>query len=251
MQIAEVFAQYMEHLLAGKRCEARELITATLDRGVCARKLIKSVIWPAMVQIERLYTEGKVNRLLEHMATRINRMIADQVQAHLARSQKNGMRLLVACGDGEKEELGAQMIGDLFEAEGWGVWLVGAGVPNDETLELLGKLRPDVLCLYGTQPSGVPSVRKLIDKIREIGAHEQMQVLVVGGVFNRAAGLDEEIRADLSAPDAAEALKTVLEHPVRIPRPDLPQPGRRRKRKTTIRKRTTKKRKRRAVAAAS
>ena len=62
MQIAEVFAQYMEHLLAGKRCESRELITATLDRGVCARKLIQYVVWPAMVQIERLYAAGKISR---------------------------------------------------------------------------------------------------------------------------------------------------------------------------------------------
>ena len=231
MEIAEVFAQYMEHLLAGNRCEAREMITATLDRGLCGRKLIQSVIWPAMVQVERLYDEGKINRLLEHLATRINRMVADQVQAHLARNPKNGMRLLVSCGDGEREELGAQMIGDLFEAEGWGVWLLGSGVPNDEILELLGKLRPDVLCIYGAQPVGVPSVRRLIDLIRDIGAHEQMQVMVVGGVFNRAVGLDEEVRADLFAADAAEAIKTVMEHPVRIPRPDLPQPGRRRKRK--------------------
>ncbi|MDY7010273.1 MAG: cobalamin-dependent protein [Planctomycetota bacterium] len=235
MEINEVFAQYMEHLLAGKRCEAREMIKATLDRGICGRKLIQFVIWPAMVQIERLYDEGKINRLLEHLATRINRMVADQVQAHLARNPKNGMRILLTCGDGEREELGAQMIGDLFEAEGWGVWLLGSGIPNDEILELLSKLRPDVLCVYGTQPVGVPGVRRLIDLVRDIGAYEQMQVMVVGGVFNRAVGLDEEIRADLFAADATEAIKTVLEHPVRIPRPDLPQPGRRRKRKAARR----------------
>ncbi|MCK4624428.1 MAG: cobalamin-dependent protein, partial [Phycisphaerae bacterium] len=257
MQIAEVFAQYMEHLLSGKRCEAREMIEATLDRGICGRKLIQFVIWPAMVQIERLYDEGKINRLLEHIATRINRMIADQIQSHLARGPKNGMRLLVTCGDGEQEELGAQMIGDLFEAEGWGVWLLGAGVPNDEVVELLGRLRPDVLCAYGTKPEGVPGIRRLIDMIREIGAHEQMQIMVVGGVFNRATGLDEEIRADLSASDAAESLKTVMEHPVRIPRPDLPQPGRRRKRKTAKRQTKTavkskaRKSRPRAMAAAS
>ena len=246
MEIAEVFAQYMEHLLAGNRAEAREMIEATLDRGVSARKIIQYVLWPAMVQIERLYGEGKINRLLEHMATRINRMIADQIQAHLARKPKNGMRLLVVCGEGEMAELGAQMISDLFEAEGWGAWFLGSGVPNDEILELLRRLRPDVMCIYGTLPSEVPAVRRLIDTIREIGAYEQMQILVVGGVFSRASGLDEEVHADLFANDPREALKTVLEHPVRIPKPDLPQPGRRRKRKKTVASKRT-----RRVAAAS
>ncbi|KKK84483.1 hypothetical protein LCGC14_2782900, partial [marine sediment metagenome] len=121
MEIAETFAQYLEHLFVGKRCEARELIAGTLDRGVSARKLLAGVIWPAMEQVQQLHRRRKIGRLAEHMATRINRMVADQLQAHLARSPKLGLRLLVACGDGEAEELGAQMIADLFEAEGWSV----------------------------------------------------------------------------------------------------------------------------------
>ena len=231
MDIAEVFAQYLEHVFAGKRCESRELVQATLDRGVTASKLLQAVIWPAMEQTDRLYRNGRISRLEEHLASRINRMVADQLQAHLAREPKNGMRLVVTCGDGEIEELGAQMMADLFEAEGWSVWFLGSGVPNDEVLEMLGRVRPDVLCIYGTQPCGVSNVRRLVDQAREIGAYEQMQVLVAGGVFNRANGLHEEVRADLFAPDARKALEVVMEHPVRIPKPDLPQPGRRRKRR--------------------
>jgi methanogenic corrinoid protein MtbC1 len=233
MEISEVFAQYLEHLFAGKRCQARELVEATMDRGVCARKVLQKIVWPAMEQVDELYRKGRISRVMEHMATRINRMIADQAQARLARAPKTGQRMVVACGDGESEELGAQMVGDLFEAEGWSVWFLGSGVPNDEVVQLVGKVRADVLCVYGTQPAGVPNVRRLVDQIREIGACDQMQILVAGGVFNRAAGLDEEVRADLFAPDAKRALEVVTEHPVRIPKPDLPQPGRRRKRKRT------------------
>jgi methanogenic corrinoid protein MtbC1 len=231
MDIPELFAQYLEHVFAGKRCEARELIEGAMDRGACAAKVIQSIVWPAMEQIDKLYRQGRISRLDEHMATRINRMIADQVQQHLGRTPKTGSRMVVTCGDGEVEELGAQMTADLFEAAGWSVWFLGSGVPNDEVLQMVGKVKPDVLCIYGTQPAGVPNVRRLVEMIRSIGACEQMQVLVTGGVFNRAAGLDEEVRADLFAPDLKEALKIVSEHPIRVPRPDVPQPGRRRKRK--------------------
>lgn len=231
MEIAEVFAQYLEHLFCGKRCEARELIEATLDRGVCAAKLMHSVVWPAMEQIDTLFRNRRISRTTEHMGTRINRTIADQLQARLARKPKTGLRLVVTCGDGETEELGAQMTADLFEAQGWSVWFLGSGVPNDEVLQLLSRVKADVLCIYGTVPAGVPNVRRLIDLIREIGAYEQMQILVSGGVFNRAVGLDEEVRADLFAPNPKDALRIILEHPVRVPKPDLPQPGRRRKRR--------------------
>jgi methanogenic corrinoid protein MtbC1 len=231
MKIAELFKQYLEHLFAGKRCEARELLFAAHDRGIQASKLLRLVIWPAMEQIERLYRDNDISLIMEHMATRINRMLADQLHWFLARQPKSGQRMVVTCGDGESEELGAQIIADLFEARGWSVWFLGAGVPNDEILQFAGRIEPDILCVYGTGPAGVPGVRKLIDLIRGVGVCQEMQILVAGGVFNRADGLADEVRADLFARDATRALRTVEEHPVRVPKPDVPEPGRRRKRR--------------------
>ena len=229
--IAEVFKQYLEHLFGGKRCEARELVFSALDRGISASKLLKMVIWPAMEQVEKLYRENHITRIMDHMATRINRLIADQLQGFLAREPKSGRRMVVTCGDGEVEELGAQITADLFEAQGWSVWFLGSGVPNDEILAFIGKIDPDILCIYGTQPAGVPNIRKLIELIRGVGVCDSMQVLVTGGVFNRAEGLADEVKADLFAPNVRDAMAVIDAHPVRIPRPDVPEPGRRRKRK--------------------
>jgi len=228
---ATLFKHYLEHLFNGKRCEARELVFGAMDRGVVANKLLQHLVWPAMEQIEKLFHEDHITRIVEHMATRINRMIADQLHAFLARSPKGGSRMVVMCGEGEQPELGAQIMSDLFEAEGWTVYLLGAGIPNDEALQFVGKVKADVLTVYGMHANGAPMVRNLVSLIREVGICDDMQVLVVGGVFNRADGLAEEVRADLSAKDIASALKTVAEHPVRIPKPDVPEPGRRRKRR--------------------
>lgn len=232
METVEIFTQYLEYLFAGKRYEARELIFAAQDRGIAADKLLKQIIWPAMDQVEKLYRSNHISRVMEHMATRINRSIADQLQPYLAREPKNGQRMVVTCGDGEIEELGAQITADLFESAGWSVWFLGSGVPNDEILTLLGKLSPDILCIYGAQPAGVPNIKRLIGMIREIGVCSDMQILATGGVFNRAEGLAEEIKADLFAPSVSDALQAVADHPVRVPQADVPQPGRRRKRRT-------------------
>ena len=240
MSFAELFRQYLEHLFRGKRAEARQVILAAEDRGVSAAKLLKMIIWPAMEQIERLYRADRISRIVEHMATRINRLIADQLQGLLARQPRHGQRMVVVCGDGERSELGAQVMADLFEAGGWSVWFLGSGVPNDEIVQFVAKIKCDVLAIYGTVPAGVPGTRRLIEMIRQIGACEQMQVLVSGGVFNRADGLADEVRADLFAANISDALKTVKEHPVRVPKPDVPEPGRRRKRKRKAPAATTK-----------
>jgi methanogenic corrinoid protein MtbC1 len=231
MTVAELFKQYMEHLFHGKRCESREIILAAVDRGMPAGKLLQGVIWPAMEQVEKLYRENQIARIAEHIATRINRMIANLLLASIAREPKSGKRLVVLSGSGDNDELGAQILSDLFEAKGWSVWFLGSGVPNDEIVQFLGGIRPDVLCVYGMHPPGVPGVRRLIEMVREVGIFQDMQVMVAGGIFSRAQGLAEELKADLFAANAAEALRAVENHPVRIPIPDVPEPGRRRKRK--------------------
>ena len=76
-------------------------------------------------------------------------------------------------------------------------------MPDDEVLNFIGEYRPNLLVMFGTLPSGVPAVRKLIDYLREVNSCPEMQVMCCGGIYKRAEGLSEEIGADLYALDAA------------------------------------------------
>src|SRR5438477_11273900 len=108
------------------------------------------------------------------LATRPNRTTTDQLCAQLVRRSTNGKKVLIFCGDDEPEELGGQICSDLFECDGWNVRFAGGGVPQDEVLKLIGDVRPDLLIMFGTLPSGVPLVRQLIDYLREINSCPEM-----------------------------------------------------------------------------
>lgn len=209
------------------------MLETAMGGGMSTRAAYKQVIWPAMERVAKLYRQDTINRATEHMATRINRTLADQLQSRLEPGEPNGKRILITCADDEPEELGGQMCADLFEADGWEVFFVGGGVPNDEILELVGKLQPTVLLIFGTQPSGVPGVRNLIDLIREVGANPTMNIMISGGVFNRAEGLWKEVNADLFSPTALEALDIAAKAEPRKPEiriPGAPKKRRRRRR---------------------
>jgi methanogenic corrinoid protein MtbC1 len=206
MDSDRLLERFLPHLLAGQRQECRDVLTDALKAGIEPARLYRQMIWPAMEQVANLYRRDEINIATEHMATRIGRCIADQLQSYLPRRAANGKSILIICADGEPEELGAQMCADLFEADGWSVYFVGGGIPNDEVLTLVGKFRPDILLVFGTQPAGVPGVRLLIDLIREVNCNPTMNIMISGGVFNRADGLWKEINADLFAQTASEAL---------------------------------------------
>ncbi len=202
--------RYLEKVLVGDRGGCRDILSEALQTGTPACTIYTELFWPIMQEVDTLYRKDKIDRITEHMATRINRTLIDQLQSKLPHADSNGRKIVIVCADDEPEELGAQMCSDLFESEGWDVRFLGGGVPNDEVVSLVGAFQPHILFVYGTKPSGAPEVRRLIDTARSINAAPDMRIMLSGGVFNRAEGLWEEIGADLFAPTAREALKVAL-----------------------------------------
>jgi methanogenic corrinoid protein MtbC1 len=227
--------EFVVPLLAGNRPACRELIKRELATASDPANLYHELLWPAMEHIDKLYRNDRINSAAEHMATRINRSLADQLQVHLSKAAPIQKKIIIMCAESEPEELGAQMCADLFESKGWEVYFLGGGVPNDEVLILVGQLNPEVLLIFGTQPGGVPGVRKLVDQIREIGVAPTMNILVSGGVFNRADGLWKEVNADVVAKTASQAILLAEETAPRIPTPPkLGAPKKRRRRRRVL-----------------
>ncbi|MBU0640150.1 MAG: cobalamin-dependent protein [Planctomycetes bacterium] len=211
--------RYMQPLLAGRRAECFGIAHDAIRNGHAAADFMCDVVWPAMGQVDRLYRDDRISTAIENMACRINRTVADQLQAHLPSSVPKGKRVLVACADDVREEVGSQMVADLFQADGWELYFLGGGVPNDEILSLVGELRPHLLLIFGTKPQDVPEVRKLVELIREIGVCPTMNIVVSGGIFNRADGLWQEVGADVFAESARELIQIANELKPREPQP--------------------------------
>ncbi len=236
MATLSVLDAYMTPLLAGNRVDCREFVEQQVSRVGDANVIYRELLWPAMERVEKLFRSDRINTAAEHMATRINRFLADQLQTRLPKADRKGRQIVIMCADDEPEELGAQMTADLLESKGWTVYFLGGGVPNDEILTLVGQLRPDILLVFGTQPAGVPGVRRLVDMVREISPHPTMNVMVSGGVFDRADGLWKEVDADLHAKTAHEVLALAeAAEPRKIePRPQGEPKKRRRRRRPPL-----------------
>lgn len=235
--IANLSRLYVEPLLVGDRSACRKLIDAAIVGKMDPYTLLTKLIWPTMEMLQSLYREDRISIAALNMATRLNRSITDQLCAKLQHEAPNGKKVLIFCGNDEPEELGGQICADLFECDGYTVRFAGGGVPEDEVLKLIGDVRPDLLVMFGTLPSGVPSVRKLVDYLREVNSCPGMQIMCCGGIYKRAEGLAEEIGADLYAPDAAEAVQIANQHPDRKATVDQQTVGRtRRIRKAAARK---------------
>ena len=201
-----ILERYLESLLLGDRKSSRTVIEEILQTGTPTNSVYIDVIWPIMVKIEELLRADTITVVQEHLATRINRTIVDQLQNKLPRRPGKAKKIVVCCASAELQELGAQMMADMFESDGWDVKFLGSGLTNDDILTFVNEYNPDILLIYGAAPRQAPSIRQMIDTVKSVNAWPNMRILVTGGVFNRAEGLWQEIGADLFAGTVIEAI---------------------------------------------
>ena len=224
-----IVERLFEKLISGDRTGARAIVQETAEAGVSPEELAHDVYWPAMEMVNSLYRADQLSRLAHHYATRLLRSLVDQAQAKYTQKSARERTILMFSGSSEADELAGQIVADLVEADGYEIWFGGGGVAADEVLAEVGARNPDVLLMFASAPGDAPQIRKLIDTIRGIDAHPGLQIVVGGGVFNRAEGLAEEIGADLWATSPSELLEKLIGEPKRRATPDQRTVGRHRR----------------------
>jgi len=202
----QILVRLLAALVEGDRAGSRQVVEEVLQRGVPVQNVYRSLIWPMLNTIDRLMQQERISPVQEHMATRTLRQIVDQLQNKLPRRPRTGRKVVICCGDQQSQELGAQLMADVFESDGWDVRLLGGGLSNDDILGFVHEYAPDLLLICGIRGKNAPQVRQLIDTIRAVNAWPNMKIMLSGGVFARAEGLWEEIGADAYAADPHEAV---------------------------------------------
>lgn len=204
-----------EALITGDRPMARLVAAQARQALGSAQEVITEVFWPTHQTIEKLFRADQLSRMNHHMAVRLLRQLIDQNAAHLTFTYDKQKSILVFCGPNENEELGAQMAVDIMESNGYTVNFGGAGIAADEIIARVNDDKPAILMMFCSAAQDLPDIRQMIDTLREIGASNDTQIAVGGGVFNRAEGLAEEIGADLWATSPMEMAELLVLEPER------------------------------------
>lgn len=202
-----------EVLINGDRAGARRLLEEMRGARLQSGTVLSDIYWPTYEMVERLHRNDQLTALSYRLATRLLRVMVDQTAATLAHAPRNGRAIFASCGPSDGDELGAQIAVDLLESHGYHMTFSGGGIAGDEILAQVQETKPNILLMFCSAPADLPHIRAMIDRIREIGACPNLQIVVGGGVFNRAEGLAEEIGADLWAASPMELVDILRENP--------------------------------------
>ena len=182
--------RYLQALLAGDLNSASDAVAKLVAAKVGLADIYMSVLAPAMAKIGELWCEEKINIAQEHLATQITLGQMEKLRLTQSMPRPVAYQVMVSCVEGEPHYLGARMLADLFQLEGWSVDFLGPDVPSRALIEIVEARRPDLLCLSITLESTVKAARILLEGLATI--HDRPKILIGGFVGGKVGNWKNE-----------------------------------------------------------
>jgi methanogenic corrinoid protein MtbC1 len=206
MPLAELSRQYLDALLRGERYVASQLVMDAVESGTSVKDIYECVFQRCQYEIGRLWQMNRISVAQEHYCTAATQLIMSQLYPYIFATEKTGGRFVAACVGGELHEIGARMVADFFEMEGWDTYYLGANTPSEAIVREIEERRADILGISATMTFHVRAVEALIDQVRRSDVGARVKILVGGYPFHVAPELWRRLGADGCGRDAQEAI---------------------------------------------
>jgi len=204
VDLAELARGYLRALLDGERHRASRMILEAVQAGVPVKRIYLDVFQPTQYEVGRLFQLNEVGVGEEHYCTAATQLIISQLYPQIFASEKGPNTLVATCVAGDLHELGARMVTDFFEMDGWNTYYFGAGSSSQAVVATVAQRRARVLAI--SAPYHVSAVGELIEKIRAHPACGRVKIMVGGYPFRVDPDLWSKLGADGSATDAQQAI---------------------------------------------
>jgi len=197
---------FADALLVPDRKKVERLFRSALAAGAPFATACAHIIQPAMHQLGELWAANRCSVAQEHLATALCQTLIARAASECEAAVPNGVRVLVAGVPGNHHALGAQIVADTLELEGYEVDYTGADTPLADLVEQVRRRRPRVVLLSASLPSQLPATRECVAALRAPGETRPQQVVVGGQAFRGLEHPAESVGADAFYADAEELL---------------------------------------------
>jgi methanogenic corrinoid protein MtbC1 len=197
-------------LLLGQRQAAVNIALEAIASGATPGDVYLELCSKALWEIGELWERNQISVADEHRATAIVQYVVAQVYSRLPLSSLDRGKVVVCGVEGESHQLGANIVADLLESDGWDVCFLGTNLPHRTILQKIADHRAGAVFISATMPFNLPNVRRLVADIRrEFGP--EIFIVLGGQAFATARSFFLEAGADAFAPTALAGTAMITE----------------------------------------
>ncbi len=139
------FWDYFNNLLEGNKQKCKEIVLELLNEGTDIKELYTDLMQKAMYRVGKLWEEGRLTISEEHLATKVTEYLVDSTRDLVSVPERIGKTAVITCIDKEFHDLGARIVTNIFELNGWDTAFLGSNTPAREILRVIEQKKPDML----------------------------------------------------------------------------------------------------------
>lgn len=176
-----IYNSYFTVLLSGNKKECSRIVGELIHQKISVYELYIHLFQHSMYQVGKLWENNKISVAVEHMATSITEGLLNLVYPALFSAEHIGKSAVISCVPNEFHQLGAKMVADIFELNGWDGYFLGANTPSNELLRIINEKRPDLLALSMSIYFSIPQLEQTIETVQAV--YPQLDIIVGGQGF--------------------------------------------------------------------
>lgn len=194
-------------LLHGDHKGCLKLVDQSITTPVELRHFYEHVVKYALYTVGTLWERNEITVADEHLATAIvGRVTSFLYGRFVGQPQTKGV-VVVSAGPNEFHEVGARMVADMLELDGWDVTYLGANTPLEELIKLLAQKKPFLLALSVATAFNLEKAQQLIASVRGVPEISNTRILAGGLAFNGTPRLWHDFGADGFAANLWDAVE--------------------------------------------
>ncbi|MCD2452329.1 cobalamin-dependent protein [Methylicorpusculum oleiharenae] len=197
---------FLDDCIALKRRAAMEKIQSAVASGVPVIDVYLKIITPVLHELGRLWYLNRITIGHEHYCTAVTQMVIAQLSPLIFNDTPKKGHLIALCVAGELHEIGARMLADICEMNGWDTLFLGADVPKVSLIDMLIESNAQVLAISVSLASNLGAAFEVIEAVRNSVDCAETKIMVGGAAFNIDSSLWQKAGADGWAQDGPSAL---------------------------------------------
>jgi MerR family transcriptional regulator, light-induced transcriptional regulator len=196
---------FLTAILSGQRQAALNSVEEALRAGHSHVDIYVNVFADSLHRIGELWELNKISVAQEHIATSITQYAIAAIYPRLVPAALHRGSMVVTGVAGELHQIGANLVADAMEANGWTVRFLGTNLPHS-FLASVEEISAEVLCISTTIVANLPSVVELVRTIRDKLSERAPKIVLGGAAYQVAAQFAQEVGAAGAVTDLRRAL---------------------------------------------
>lgn len=212
---------YLRAILAGDRRAGLSVIHEAMEFGMKPEDVYVDILGRALQVVGDLWMANRIDVADEHLATMVVEYNLAQLYALLSPAAEYRGAAVLTGVSGEHHQVGANMLADLLDADGWDVKFLGSDVPAAAILQAIEHHQASVLGVSVTMIFNLGEAIDLLEAVRRRFGRG-LRLVAGGAAFAKAPRLAAELELDACCGDLREGLATMRAVP---PSPREARPG--------------------------